>query len=255
MDRVVRRVNSEADGAFRYVDSFPQWLIFVKARLGRGTDVDSIVLKWSPLIATSAAQLVASDAFKIAASAALILAVLILLAMVYRGGAGDEEIEKPVTLCLMNSIEDNTILLAPRHLKERSAHDLKAPRVQFYLQVPECGKYRYRALERPLRISIRGRNSAAIYDHEYKSDGLGGQLGIGSETRDALELYFREVYRREGRRFDADTAQFVIKLKYPTSLNLKYLLQEHPDASVRVGAWVFILTSVFSIVQELIFRQ
>lgn len=112
-----------------------------------------------------------------------------------------------------------------------------------------------------MRLTIRGRNSVWVYDHEYARDleekvkfASGGQLGIDSETREKLERYFSELYRREGRRFDADTATFVVKLKYPMSLNLDYLLREHPDPSVRVGAWIFILTSVFSIVQEWLFR-
>lgn len=203
------------------------------------------------------------DVAKVVASFVLIVIVLVWLATIYRGGAGDEEIEKPVSLCLLQNCDDNTLVLAPRHLKERAAHDTKAPRVQFFLQVPGFGKYARRVLEKPMRLSIRGRNSQSVFDHEYARDvegervlfNDGGQLGIDSETRNQIEEYFQELFRKEGRRFDADTATFVIRLKYPTSLNLNYLLREHPDPGVRVGAWIFILTSLFTIVQEWIFRQ
>lgn len=214
-----------------------------------------------PLVATN---WLGSDMAKIAASFALIFVVLIWLAAIYRGGAGDEEIEKPVSLALLGNGEENTLVLAPRHLKERVVHDSKAPRVQFYLQVPGRDKYAYRVLEKPMRLSIRGRNSASVFDHEYARDldrpnkvlfADGGQLGIDSETRDSLEKKFSEIFRQEGRRFDADTATFVVKLKYPMSLNLNYLLREHPDPGVRVGAWIFLLTSVFTIAQEWILRQ
>lgn len=214
-----------------------------------------------PLVATN---WLGSDIAKIVASFVLIFVVLIWLAAIYRGGAGDEEIEKPVSLALLANCEQDTLVLAPRHLKERAVHDSKAPRVQFFLQVPGHEKYAHRVLEKPMRLSIRGRNSASVFDHEYARDverpqrvlfADGGQLGIDSETRDSLEKTFAEMLRRDGRRFDADTATFVIKLKYPMSLNLNYLLREHPDPGVRVGAWIFLLTSVFTIAQEWILRQ
>lgn len=200
-----------------------------------------------------------NDIARVTLSFVLIFVVLTWLAVIYRGGAGDEEIEKPVTLAFLNASEEHTLILAPRHLKESSTHDAKAPRVEFFLQVPNCAKYAYRVLVRPLRLSIRGRNSSSVYDHEYAREApfsaAGGQLGIDFETRDLIEKYFAELLRREGRRFDVDSATFVVRLRYPASLNLTYLLKEHPDASVRVGAWIFILTSIFSIVQELIFRR
>lgn len=215
--------------------------------------MEGLLAKISPVVSTLASS-ASHDIVRVALSFGLIVLVLIWLAAIYRGGAGDEEIEKPVTLMLLSACEENTIHLAPRHLKERSTHDLKAPKVQFFLQVPDRGKYQFKALEAPLRLSIRGRNGVSVHDHEYVSDGNGGQIGINSEVRNKLDDYFKGLYRKEGRRFDPDTARFVIKLKYPASLNLKYLLQEHPDASVRVGAWIFVLTSIFSILQEIIFR-
>lgn len=227
--------------------------------------MDGVLTKIQPFVtATLSSDAMSSDLPKVLFSFGLIFLVLVWLAAIYRGGAGDEEIEKPVSLCLMPNCDEHMLMLAPRHLNEKATHDSKAPRVEFYLQVPGFAKYTHRALVKPMRLSIRGRNSSAIYDHEYARDipaserkpfADGGQLGIDSETRNALEAYFEKLYRKDGRRFDADTATFVIKMKYPTSLNLNYLLREHPDASVRVGAWIFILTSLFSIVQEWIFRQ
>lgn len=227
--------------------------------------MDGALIKFQPFIAaaTSTAWVV-EDLPKVLLSFTLIVVVLVWLAVIYRGGAGDEEIEKPVSLCLLANCEEKMLMLAPRHLKERAAHDSKAPKVEFYLQGPNFGKYSHKALVQPMRLSIRGRNSAAVYDHEYARDlptdsrvlfADGGQLGIDTDTRNRLEAYFEKLYRTDGRRFDADTATFVIRLKYPTSLNLDYLLREHPDPSVRVGAWIFVLTSVFSIVQEVIFRR
>lgn len=205
-----------------------------------------------------------TDVARIFASFVLIYLVLILLSAIYRGGAGDEEIEKPVTLAILNNSEENTLVLAPRHLREKNTHDSKAPKIEFFLQVPGCQKYDYKVLTKPLRLSIRGRNSSSVYDHEYARDGVakpsagkaaeGGQLGIDSETRNLLEKYFEGLQRKEGRRFDADTATFVVRLKYPHSINLMYLLRDHPDVGVRTGAWIFILTSIFSVVQELLFR-
>lgn len=227
--------------------------------------MDSVLSTLHPFInAATRSHWWDNDLARVTLSFGLIFVVLTWLAIIYRGGAGDEEIEKPVTLALLNASEEHTLILAPRHLKEGSTHDTKAPRVEFFLQVPNCAKYDYQALVRPLRLSIRGRNSSSVYDHEYARDvpgreyarsAAGGQLGIDSETRNLIEKYFAEIFRKEGRRFDVDTATFVIRLRYPASLNLTYLLKEHPDASVRVGAWIFILTSVFSIVQELIFRR
>ncbi|WP_395647719.1 hypothetical protein [Terricaulis sp.] len=227
--------------------------------------MDGLLAKMSPFVATAlSTNWLHSDTAKVLASFLLIIVVLVWLATIYRGGAGDEEIEKPVSLCLLSNCEENTLTLAPRHLKERTAHNTKAPRVQFFLQIPGRKKYERLALEKPLRLLIRGRNTQSVYDHEYARDlegpgkvlfADGGQLGIDSDTRDQLEEYFREIFRREGRRFDADTATFVVKLKYPISLNLNYLLREHPDPSVRVGAWIFVLTSLFTIVQEWIFKQ
>lgn len=227
--------------------------------------METTLSKLHPIIATaSSVDWFGNDLFRLAASFALMVLVLVWLAAVYRGGAGDEEIEKPVSLCLLSSCEEDMLVLAPRHLKERTTHDMKAPRVEFYLQGPGFGRYERKALTQPMRLSIRGRNSQAVYDHEYARDlpsedrvhfADGGQLGIDAETREKLEKYFQQIYRKSGRRFDADTATFVIKLKYPMSLNLNYLLREHPDPSVRVGAWIFILTSLFSIAQEVIFRS
>ncbi|HRE42758.1 MAG TPA: hypothetical protein PKY87_02180 [Terricaulis sp.] len=227
--------------------------------------MEGLLAKITPIVGPLAtANLLGNDLSKIVASFALIIVVLLWLAAIYRGGAGDEEIEKPVSLALLGTSNDNTLVLAPRHLKERAVHDTKAPRIQFFLQVPGYDKYARKVLEKPLRLSIRGRNSQTVFDHEYARDlerpnrvlfADGGQLGIDSETRDALEKKFEEIFRREGRRFDADTATFVIRLKYPMSLNIDYLLREHPDPGVRVGAWIFVLTSVFTIAQEWILRQ
>lgn len=227
--------------------------------------MDGLLAKIAPVVGpVLATPWLGSDWAKILASFALIFIVLMWLAAIYRGGAGDEEIEKPVSLALLQNSEDNTLVLAPRHLKERAVHDTKAPRVQFFLQVPGYEKYAYRVLEKPLRLSIRGRNSQSVFDHEYARDldrpgkvlfADGGQLGIDSETRDSLEKKFAEIFRKDGRRFDADTATFVIRLKYPMALNLDYLLREHPDPGVRVGAWIFVLTSIFTIAQEWILRQ
>jgi hypothetical protein len=226
--------------------------------------MEGLLARIQPVIAANASGWFADDLMKVGFSFVFMIIVLVWLAVVYRGGAGDEEIEKPVSLCLLSGCEENMLVLAPRHLKERAAHDTKAPRVEFYLQGPGFGKYSHKALVQPMRLSIRGRNSASVYDHEYARDlpaddrvhfADGGQLGINSDTRDQLERYFQDLFRKDGRRFDADTATFVIKLKYPTSLNLNYILREHPDPSVRVGAWIFILTSIFSIVQEWIFQR
>jgi hypothetical protein len=227
--------------------------------------MDGLLNKIQPIISASASSLWSADDLpKVVFSFGFMIVVLFWLSLIYRGGAGDEEIEKPVSLCLLPNCEESMLVLAPRHLKERATHDTKAPRVEFYLQGPGFSKYSHRALIQPMRLSIRGRNSASVYDHEYARDiptnervhfADGGQLGINSETRDKLEKYFAELFRRDGRRFDADTATFVIRLKYPMSLNLNYLLREHPDPSVRVGAWIFILTSIFSIVQEWIFQS
>lgn len=206
---------------------------------------------------------VQGDVTKILGSFTLIFLVLITLSAIYRGGAGDEELEKPVSLSLLSNADEDTLVLAPRHLRERSTHHAKAPRVEFFLQVPQRGRYDFKALRKPLRLSIRGRNSSMVYDHEYARDlptkgtilhAEGGQLGVDAETRDLIEKFLDKLNKSEGRKFDADTATFVVKLRYPASINLAYLLRDHPDVGVRTGAWIFILTSVFSVAQEFIFR-
>jgi hypothetical protein len=183
----------------------------------------------------------------------LIFLVLVLLAAVYRGASGDEEIEKPVTLNLLANCKDNEIILAPKHLQETTVHNGKAPWVIFYLQYRDNEE---KVLAKsPLKIIVRVKNSKNVYDKEYNEtiDDF-GQVGIGHAIHTAIERKLEEIYRRTGRRFDADTAKFRIKFKYPSQVNIDYLLREHPDASVRVGAWIFILTSIFSTAQSALFK-
>ncbi len=194
-----------------------------------------------------------SDTLRIAFSFLVMVVILLGLAVIYRGSAGDTEIERPVTLILLPRSEPSTLTLAPEHLVERGAHQSKAPRVEFYVQTPDRGRLSRCVAKRPLRLDIRPRNGAYVYDHRTNLGG-GGQVGIDHDTRQEIEERLSEINRAEGRRLDADTARFVIRLDYPAHLNLSYILREHPDISVRTGAWVFILTSIFSVVQSLLFR-
>lgn len=108
---------------------------------------------------------------------------------------------------------------------------------------------------RPLKIAIRDRNREYVYDHTSEKctqSATGGQIGIDYGPHEELDKHFADLYRREGRKLTADDAHFIIRFQYPSSLNIRYLLQEHPDSSVRVGAWIFILTSVFAVAQDAI---
>lgn len=212
-------------------------------------------LKFWGSTANHLASVVPIDVWRGLASFAAILFVLFWLAAIYRGRAGDEEIETPVTLATLSTIGEREIVFGPRHFREREVHSSKAPRVVFYVQLPDRGKYDAKAADLPLSIRVRSKNSKFVFDQDYNTEVTnGGQVGIEQTTRAALEAYFEKLRVKEGRSFDPDTAKFIIKLKYPSRVNLDYLLREHPDASVRVGAWIFILTSLYSLVQELIFR-
>lgn len=186
----------------------------------------------------------------------LIFLVLLLLAAIYRGASGDERIEIPVALTLYPRCKEKEIIFAPGHLKEPQSHAGKAPRVDFYLKLPDGPAEGRKILTRPLKISVNARNSANIFDQSYDSRNPenGGQIGIAQDTRDEIERRLSEINHKEGRRLDADTSRFVIKIRYPTILNINYLLREHPDTGVRVGAWIFILTSVFSTAQSVLFK-
>src|SRR5262245_40800272 len=136
-----------------------------------GRQMETSLAKIQPFVtAVAASNWLADDLPKVFLSLALMIVVLVWLAVVYRGGAGDEEIEKPISLCLLANCDEHMLVLAPRHLRERATHDTKAPRVEFYLQGPGFGRYSHKALVQPMRLSIRGRNSASVYDHEYARD-------------------------------------------------------------------------------------
>lgn len=210
-------------------------------------------INWEIALAGAASK-AAEVAPQVAVSIVLIFLVLLLMAWIYRGSAGDEEIEVPVTLATLNGCGDTELVLAPRHLKESSVHAGKAPRVFFYLQGPGIEKYEFKAAVIALTITVRSRNSNIIYDRSYKEDPEdGGQIGIGQHTRDLIEKYFQDLYNKTGRRFDTDTAKVVVKLKYPSRINVDYIMREHPDPSVRLAAWLFLLTSLFSVVQSAVF--
>jgi hypothetical protein len=193
--------------------------------------------------------------FQVLISGCLIYGVMVCFALVYRSGAGDMQFSEPVTLVLPTNHEEGELTFGPRHFREKSVHIGKSPIVQFFAQVPDRPSLSYKAGEVALKIRVQDRNSGTVHDGAYAAKKCdGGQIGIDHKTRDKLEKYFSELYQREGRKLDADTARFIIRLKYPNSLNVAYLLREHPDASVRVGAWVFILTSVFSAIQSVLPR-
>lgn len=182
-----------------------------------------------------------------------IFLVLVAISLVYRAGASDERLDKAVTLTFEMDTQDNTIEFGPRHFQDRTVHFGRAPRVQFFAIIPNQPLDKYLAADLPLKVKIRDRNSANVYDHSYKREpDNGGQVAIDEKTRNQIDKYAVELFRREGRRLYADTDRFMIRLKYPMSANVMYLLRDHPDASVRIGAWVFVLGAFFSTAQTLI---
>jgi hypothetical protein len=211
-------------------------------------------LDWSQLF--SALQQTGAYALpRVSLALLLILIALLLTSAIYRSTARSEEVEFPVSLSLLTKIEKDELILAPKHLRESTVHQGKAPRVEFYLQLPNTQQYSRLMTKRPLKIIVRGRNSANVHDSTYEEKSQdGGQVGISSEVRDAIEEKLQEIYRKEGRRLDADTASFRIKMKYPSRFNISYLLIEHPDTSVRVASWLFMLTSLYGILQDVAFK-
>lgn len=192
---------------------------------------------------------------RVALALLLILIALLLTGAVYRSSARSEDIEHPVSLALIEKLEKDELFLGPNHLRESGVHQGKAPRVEFYLQLPNVPPFGRPVARVPLKLIVRGWNSSNVHDHFYKEKSEdGGQIGISSEVRDKIEKELQEIYRKEGRRLDADTASFRIKIKYPSRFNISYLLIEHPDTSVRVASWPFMLTSLYGIMQDVAFK-
>ena len=210
-------------------------------------------IEWSQALDASADRAI-EILPQVTLSVFLIFLVLLLMAWIYRGSAGDEEIEIPVSLITLQNCRDRELIIGPKHLRESSTHSGKAPRVIFFAQVPARGRREYKAASLPLTISVRSRNSANIYDQTYKEDSQdGGQIGIGAQTRGEIEKFFSELQHKEGRTLDVDTARFVVQIKYPSRMNIDYLMREHPDTSVRLAAWLFLLTSLYSTLQSVLF--
>lgn len=208
-----------------------------------------IQVKWDGLLLLADQQEIFRNLVLIGLSLTLILLVLFLLASTYR--ANNVDLKKQVSTIPIAS--PGEILLAPRHLAHPSIHAGKAPKVEFWVHLPQSRARRVTVL--PLKVRIQKRNSANVHDDTYQGVRQGGQIGIDERTRSEIEAFCADLMRDEGRRVDVDTDMFEVRLKYPSSFNIAYLLREHPDSSVRISAWVFILTSMFSVVQSIIMHN
>lgn len=182
-------------------------------------------------------------------SATLVLLVLVILAGIYR--ANNADLPKPVSLTLFAA--PGNIVFAPKHLQHPRVHEGKSPLIEYWIELgPSLKK---KAATVPAKIQIRKNNSHNIHDQTYTSAIEGGQIGIDDNTRDQLEAFAQQIYNKEGRKISVDTDRFSVKLVYPSRFNLVYLLREHPDTSVRVSAWVFILTSLFAVFQSILLNS
>lgn len=188
------------------------------------------------------------NAVLIGLSSLLVLMVLLLLGGIYR--AHNTDLAKPVSTTL--AAGPGEILLAPRHLAHPSAHEGKTPKVEFWIHLPNTNPRRVAII--PLKIKVQRRNSSTIHDQHYKDAKHGGQIGIDDRTRSEIEAFGHDLFAAEGRRVDVDTDHFEVRLKYPGMFNIAYLLRDHPDSAVRISAWIFILTSMFSVVQSMIMQ-
>jgi hypothetical protein len=138
---------------------------------------------------------------RVALALLLILIALLLTGAVYRSNARSEEIENPVSLALIERIGKDELFLAPKHLRESGVHQGKAPRVEFYVQLPNSQPFARLVARVPLRLTVRGRNSNNVHDHSYNDKSNdGGQIGISAEVREKIEAKFEDIYRKEGRR-------------------------------------------------------
>jgi hypothetical protein len=99
------------------------------------------------------------------------------------------------------------------------------------------------------------RRKAAVSD-EYKLVLLGDRgafqsdyIAVDQHTREALLAYSQE---RNGSEALLDATRWKIELKKDNSLGF---LLRHPDSPVRTTAWVILVTSIFSIVQSILFEK
>jgi hypothetical protein len=74
-------------------------------------------------------------------------------------------------------------------------------------------------------------------------------VAVDQHTREALLTYIQE---RNGSEVLLDATRWKIELKKDNSL--RFLLR-HPDSAVRTAAWVFLVTSIFSMVQAILFDK
>jgi hypothetical protein len=170
-------------------------------------------------------------------SALLVLAVLFLLGALYR--SRDEQLDDPVSL--VNGATEGVIIFAKSHL-QRTVHQGRFARVEFRWQ--EEGKV-HRLLSKPLKINVYERDTPYIH-------GPTGENPAQICVEDGIFDRIAQSRFTSAGKWRTAGIPVSIRLKYPSMFNIAYLLSDHPDVSVRATAWVFVLTSGFSVVQTLL---
>jgi hypothetical protein len=178
-------------------------------------------------------------------SAALVFAVLVLLGSVYR--SAETKLDKPVTLS--SDSHEGWAWFAPQHFRNSRAQEGKYPRLELYL--PDQRRKAFFA--KPVKVVIVRNRTKFVHDGGF--DGAvaeGGRIAIDEEAKREIEASLKKRFGDDAPAWNQQ--QFFVRLRYPSRFNISYLLKDHPDMSVRVSAWVFILTSLFSVAQAIIMR-
>jgi hypothetical protein len=196
---------------------------------------------WPALIAAGAAQALVL----ILVSAGLVFAVLVLLGSVYR--SAETKLDKPVLLS--SDSHEGWAWFAPQHFRNSRAQEGKYPRLELYL--PD--QRRKPIFSKAVKVIIVRSRSKFVHDGGFEGAvAEGGRIAIDEEARREIEAILKDRFGDAGPAWNQQ--QFFVRLRYPSRFNISYLLKEHPDMSVRVSAWVFILTSLFAVVQAIIMR-
>lgn len=168
-------------------------------------------------------------------SLALVLSVLFLLGAIFR--AANEKLKNPVSL-IHEAENDLAIFLDGSHLPA-ATHDGRYARIEFRTAIKEKPFY----VSRELKLRVRNRR-------DYISD---SRICIENETFDEIKRLLPATALSKEGKYDVISQPLYVKVRFRSAFNVKYLLK-HPDLSARATAWVFILTSAFSVAQALLLR-
>jgi len=120
-------------------------------------------------------------------------------------------------------------------------HQGKSPLILFYADDKKP------ILRQALQITIEKGDGKYTFAGSEQSAAPGGGICVDTKT-------YNELKRALGDR-DINVTPISLRMKYPSAANLAFLLREHPDLAVRASAWVFLLTSLFGLLQWILAKK